>query len=316
MVLSPEIIERRLRAVDQTSESIQTTSMWIMHHKDSIAEIVKVWIELFKTASDSLQIALFYVANDVCQKAKKRGDAAILLNAFAPHWTSAISVVKSLSSSRENGGVIKAIERILDIFDERQVYSKSQLDDMRSALIGVNETEEGGFEFDTDVLAKFIEAYHKGEMVMERARGILARSDFNFKDKIKSRMKDRQGGEKFLEEIEMAQKKLENFLSTLSKHKTRGTHLMEILDAGKRFFTLQLRDVIVVEDAYQKFSSGIDAVRLELEEMLKTNIYPGASPPRDAPSPTPNEDPFQDGVETVFERNYFFLNAKLKDDNW
>ena len=49
MVLSSEIIERRLRVVDQTSESIQTTSMWITHHKDSIAEIVKVWNELFKS---------------------------------------------------------------------------------------------------------------------------------------------------------------------------------------------------------------------------------------------------------------------------
>lgn len=55
--------------------------------------------------------------------------------------------------------------------------------------VGLNDTDESAFEFDTDVLAKYIEAYQKGEMVMERARGILARSDFNFKEKIKSRMK-------------------------------------------------------------------------------------------------------------------------------
>lgn len=54
--------------------------------------------------------------------------------------------------------------------------------------------------------------------------------------------------------------------------------------------------------AYEKFGSSIDRVRKELEEMLETSIYPGASPPRDAPSPTANDDPFVAGVEKAYER--------------
>lgn len=42
-------------------------------------------------ADDPLQIALFYVANDVCQKAKKKANAHVLLQAFAPHWVNAIA---------------------------------------------------------------------------------------------------------------------------------------------------------------------------------------------------------------------------------
>lgn len=38
--------------------------------------------------------------------------------------------------------------------------------------------------------------------------------------------------------------------------------------------------------------------------MLKSGVYPGASPPRDAPSPTANDDPFSEGVETAYNRRF------------
>lgn len=41
--------------------------------------------------------------------------------------------------------------------------------------------------------------------------------------------------------------------------------------------------------------------------MLKTSVYPGASPPRDAPSPTANDDPFREGVEIAFKRMFLGL---------
>ncbi|KHN76650.1 Regulation of nuclear pre-mRNA domain-containing protein 2 [Toxocara canis] len=297
MVLSEDIIARRLRAVDHSSESIQTTSMWILHHKDSVAEIVSCWMNVFKTADDALQVALFYVANDVCQKAKKKGDSHALLLAFAPHWISAIS------HSRNSEMVRKAVTRILDIFDQRQIYSKSQLADMRGSLSDGNETDENALlDFDTASLIREMESYQKGDMVMERAREVLARSDFSFKDKIKSRVKDRRDGEKVLSEIDQSYKKLSDFLEALTKHKGKGEHLAEILDEAKKFYTLQLRDVTVVEDAYRKFGMGISMVRSEVEEMLKTGVYPGASPPRDAPSPTANDDPFVAGVEQAFNQ--------------
>lgn len=44
-------------------------------------------------------------------------------------------------------------------------------------------------ELDISALTKDVEGYMKGDLVMERARDLLARSDFHFKDKIKNRMK-------------------------------------------------------------------------------------------------------------------------------
>lgn len=53
-----------------------------------------------------------------------------------------------------------------------------------------NELEDNALiDFDIGYLIRDVEGYHKGNLVMERARDLLSRSDFNFKDKIKSRMK-------------------------------------------------------------------------------------------------------------------------------
>ncbi|MFH4975985.1 hypothetical protein AB6A40_002694 [Gnathostoma spinigerum] len=298
MVLSDDVIVRRLRALDQTSESIQTTSMWVMHHRDSVNEVVSCWMNVFKTAEEPLQVALFFLANDVCQKAKKKSDSYMpLLNAFAPKWITAIAF------SRGSPVVTKAVNRILDIFEERMIYSKSQLADMRSAQGEAGDGDDSSIlDFDSTMLIRDIESYRKGDIIMERARDILNRSDFSFEGKIKCRIKDRRDGEKFIAEIDASYKKLADFRDALTKHRNKGHNLLELTEQGRRFYSFQLRDATVVEDAYQKFGAGIDSVRNEVEEMLRTGVFPGASPPRDAPSPTANDDPFEAGVEKAIER--------------
>ena len=42
--------------------------------------------------------------------------------------------------------------------------------------------------------------------------------------------------------------------------------------------------------AYEKFGVGIRQTKRELEECLTTGVFPGMSPPRDAPSPDASED--------------------------
>ncbi|KAK6104719.1 hypothetical protein QQG55_17360 [Brugia pahangi] len=71
-------------------------------------------------------------------------------------------------------------------------------------------------------------------------------------------MKDRRDGEKFMGEIEQSYTKLTDFFGALAKHRKRGQHLLAEIERAKRCFTLQLWNVTVVEDAYQKFGAGID----------------------------------------------------------
>lgn len=53
-----------------------------------------------------------------------------------------------------------------------------------------NELDDNSLlDFDTDRVVKAMESFLRGNLAMERARDLLSRSDFDFQDKIKSRMK-------------------------------------------------------------------------------------------------------------------------------
>lgn len=64
---------------------------------------------------------------------------------------------------------------------------------------------------------------------------------------------DRRDGEKFMGEIEQSYTKLTDFFGALAKHRKRGQHLLGEIERAKRCFTLQLRDVTVVEDVRSLF---------------------------------------------------------------
>ncbi len=59
MPVSDDMVSKRLRAVDQSQESIEIASMWIMHHKDSAHVIVNGWMNTFRLGqcSDSLSLS-------------------------------------------------------------------------------------------------------------------------------------------------------------------------------------------------------------------------------------------------------------------
>lgn len=44
--------------------------------------------------------------------------------------------------------------------------------------------------------------------------------------------------------------------------------------------------------AYERYAKGIADRMAQLEPIVVSGIMPGQTPPRDAPSPTPGEDPF------------------------
>ncbi len=119
-VLSDDAICRRLRSVDQSQESIETASLWIIHHKDTADKILSLWINVFRTgtfifiscesemdglmflAPDKMRLALFYVANDVCQKTKKRKGVDFLPGIFVPRLINAMALVRYVVVSRCN----------------------------------------------------------------------------------------------------------------------------------------------------------------------------------------------------------------------
>lgn len=46
--LNEDSVEKKLRTVTNTQDSIQTLSLWIIHHKSNHAKIVELWMKVLK----------------------------------------------------------------------------------------------------------------------------------------------------------------------------------------------------------------------------------------------------------------------------
>lgn len=106
--------------------------------------------------------------------------------------------------------------------------------------------------------------------------------------------------------------KLKSFLSSVERHQKKCQKLTDFLKIAKSSLNLQLRDVTVVDDvskrffnkftclkhfqAYEKFEKGIQETKKQLEEIIKDGKFVPASPPRNAPSPQPNDEQFISGI--------------------
>lgn len=298
-IITQEAVSRRLQDVTHASqESIETISLWIMHYKDkaSIDIIVEGWLNCFRSAStDSHRIALFYVMNDVVQRAKNK-HVDTLIPAFQPAVLSAVAI------GRSSQKVKNAMARCIEIFGERQVFTKASVNAMLTSLKDeTGEGEDACYDLEIDDLVRKIEIFDKGREVVANGMEVINNADFAFKSHIKERMRDRIEAARLETETYETLEQLVGFRHAMETQKKRMLELVEMLELAKRVFGYQLREVTVVEDAYQKFCAGIRDVHKELKEMQLSGVYPAATPPRDAPSPTPNDDIYATGVENALQ---------------
>jgi hypothetical protein len=118
--------EKRLSSVNSTQESVQTLSLWILHHRSQYEYLIKTWFKILKKSPSSHRLTLFYVANDVIQNAK-RHNALIYHDAFKSYLNLSMIYVKEIS-------IRKKIQRILEIWVERGVYDEEFVNELLKKL--------------------------------------------------------------------------------------------------------------------------------------------------------------------------------------
>lgn len=105
---SNEVIQKRFKDMNPTQEIVETVSFWVLHNRAHVELLARGWIEAFDAlralclvpcgefstalaAGDNAnkRLAMIYLVNDVCQKAKhKQHDTFI--SAFVPPLLHAI----------------------------------------------------------------------------------------------------------------------------------------------------------------------------------------------------------------------------------
>merc|ERR1712241_812329 len=69
---SEDSLEKKLVDLNQSQQSIQGLSLWIIHHRKHHSKIVSTWQrELYKAKNDR-KLVFLYLANDVVQNSRKK----------------------------------------------------------------------------------------------------------------------------------------------------------------------------------------------------------------------------------------------------
>ncbi|XP_052059851.1 regulation of nuclear pre-mRNA domain-containing protein 1B-like isoform X3 [Mytilus californianus] len=117
---------KKLSELNNTQQSIQTLSLWLIHHRKHSKTITQVWLRELQKVRPSMRLIYMYLANDVIQNSKKKGPeftrdfATVMTDAFA-------SATKDAEEKTK-----KSVDRILNIWQERGVYSKNTIDKIKS----------------------------------------------------------------------------------------------------------------------------------------------------------------------------------------
>lgn len=85
--------EKKLVNLKDTQESIQNLSAWCLSHKSDFHQIIKCWLKVIKKRKSELYLPLFYLANDIVQHSKKKGNHEIV-SAWEPALKEATPVVR------------------------------------------------------------------------------------------------------------------------------------------------------------------------------------------------------------------------------
>ncbi|KAJ8303029.1 hypothetical protein KUTeg_019425 [Tegillarca granosa] len=64
---------KRLSELNNTQQSIQTLSLWLIHHRKHSKTIVQVWFREMQKVPPNRKLTFMYLANDVIQNSKKKG---------------------------------------------------------------------------------------------------------------------------------------------------------------------------------------------------------------------------------------------------
>uniref|UniRef100_A0A1A7X4K8 Regulation of nuclear pre-mRNA domain-containing protein 2 n=1 Tax=Iconisemion striatum TaxID=60296 RepID=A0A1A7X4K8_9TELE len=307
-------LEKRFRNVTNTMDSIQGLSTWCLDNKKYHSLIVRHWMKCLKKSNAPHRLNLVYLANDVIQNCKRK-NAIVYRTAFAEVLPDAFLLVNQEGDPK----VIRSVERILSIWEERDVYSGTLITDLRNTLVKEESPPETPVEHNTPVESKadlqskvvaefvpqaFIDQLSKYKRSLEevdlREKQLAAMRVDIFSSGALKKLKDKAGGKKFSKDFEEGSAQMQEFVKFFEKQNKIGPPVLEALSNADIFYELQYKEVKIVANAYQTFANRVSHLKRKLDALKATlpdlDESPIPSPSADAPSPTGSESPFH-GME-------------------
>ncbi|XP_076370693.1 regulation of nuclear pre-mRNA domain-containing protein 1B isoform X2 [Tachypleus tridentatus] len=119
--------EKKLAELNCSQQSIQTLSLWLIHHRKHHKTIVQVWYRELLKAKPSRKLTMMYLANDVIQNSKKKGPE--FSREFLCVLYKAFHNVTDVPDEKTQIGV----KKILKVWEDRNVYNINDIEEFRKA---------------------------------------------------------------------------------------------------------------------------------------------------------------------------------------
>ncbi|CAF3848647.1 unnamed protein product [Rotaria magnacalcarata] len=170
-MVSESQLVKRFSELSTSQQSVETLSLFLMHHRRQSQTIVHVWAKELVSASIDRKIgkisfcicfavewissififnflekkAFLYVANDVIQHDKRKGGEFV--KDFLPMLASA---VQHIVSQVDDATIHKTVKRIIQIWNERQIYEPDAIKLLKTSFENGIQKKESDDEDDDE----------------------------------------------------------------------------------------------------------------------------------------------------------------------
>jgi len=276
--------EKKLKLLDGSQTGIQTLSLWIIHHRSHSKLITVAWLEYLKKVSKpERKLGLFYLANDVVQNGKRK--AKELTHYFAKVFKEALPMLLEPK-------IKKQVERVLEIWSERNVFDGTTMDDLKLIYgmkakevpipkkivtpkkIATPEKQPIRKVVPPDFkVAKLLVSIKKAtslENDLERKSKTLdnLKIDASSFDSVQH-VKDRSSVGKFFKQFEESKIILDDYCHNLRRSEKEKKSLMTLLTGGEAFYELAQEEAKVIVKAYDTFGNRLNAMKKKLDSKIK-----------------------------------------------
>ncbi|EDW03393.1 uncharacterized protein LOC6562345 isoform X2 [Drosophila grimshawi] len=281
-----ELFETRLEALKDTQECIQHMSNWCLQHRFNHKKIIQCWLNVFKRVRVDHRLVLFYLANDVIQYSKRKHYE------FVECWATALQRATTMVRDERVKGKIL---RIFKIWEQREIYNEEFLSDL-SGLLNIAppkkappSTDPSSEYQNATLIAQVRECVELADTTDKSMKKLPKPPTFEL-EAIKQQLKDKSHSGDIEKELERCVAFINAYNKNLQNEIKCRKSVLESIDAAKKFYEHQGREVKVVASAYKSFGTRIKIVKRKLDEVIPTLASPIPSPDINAPSPERDAD--------------------------
>lgn len=129
MSFSEASLLKKFQELNNTQQSVQTLSLWLIHHRKHSEKIVKTWVkELVNSSKCERKLTFIYLANDILQNSRKKGYE--YMKEFAVVLPESIENTAKYADTK----IRFTLERILNIWKDRKIFDDEVIDQYKAIL--------------------------------------------------------------------------------------------------------------------------------------------------------------------------------------